>query len=193
MNIRIAALATLAFLAAGCSQKDPAAEAIDAAEGALEAVYEDAQKYVPERYVEVKGELEAARKAFDEERYTDAIALVMDVPAHAEELAKVSAEAKQKHIAELNAEWTRLSGSLPGLVAGIETRLGDLGKMRKLPEGIDKQLIEEANAAAGSAKGAWDEASAAFMAGDFDTAVSKARDVEAMTQELMARLGIQAG
>ena len=193
MNIRIAALAVLAFLAVGCSQKDPAAEAIDAAEGALEAVYEDAQKYVPERYAEVKAELEAARKAFDEERYADAIALVMDVPAHAEELAKVSAEAKQKHIAELNAEWTRLSGSLPGLVAGIETRLGELGKMRKLPEGIDKQLIEEANAAAGSAKGAWDEASAAFMAGDFDAAVTKARDVEAMIQDLMARLGIQAG
>ena len=193
MNIRIAALAALVFLATGCSQKDPAAEAIDAAEGALEAVYEDAQKYVPERYAEVKAELESARKAFDEERYADAIAAVKDVPAHAEELAKVSVEAKQKHLAELNAEWTRLSGSLPGLVAGIETRLGELGKMRKLPEGIDKQLLEEAKAAAGSAKGAWDEASAAFMAGDFDTAVSKARDVEAMTQELMARLGIQAG
>jgi len=87
MNIRIAALAALVFLATGCSQKDPAAEAIDAAEGALEAVYEDAQKYVPERYAEVKAELESARKAFDEERYADAIAAVKDVPAHAEELA----------------------------------------------------------------------------------------------------------
>jgi len=193
MNIRISALAALVFLATGCSQKDPAAEAIDAAEGALEAVYEDAQKYVPERYTEVKAELETARKAFDEERYADAIATVKDVPAHAEELAKVSLEAKQKHLAELNAEWTRLSGSLPGLVAGIETRLGELGKMRQLPKGIDKQLLEEANAAIGSAKGAWDEASAAFMAGDFDAAVTKARDVEAMTQDLMVRLGIQAG
>ncbi len=193
MNIRIAALATLVILAAGCSQKDPAAEAIDAAEGALEAVYEDAQKYVPERYAEVKAELEAARRAFDEERYTDAIATVKDVPAHAEELAKVSVEAKQKHLAELNAEWTRLSGSLPGLVAGIEARLGELGKLRQLPKGMDKQLLEEANAAAGSAKGAWDEASAAFMAGDFDAAVTKARDVETMTQDLMVRLGIQAG
>jgi hypothetical protein len=193
MNIRIAALAALVVLAAGCSQQDPAAEAIDAAESALEAVYEDAQKYVPERYAEVKAELEAARQAFDEERYTDAIATVKDVPAHAEELAKVSLEAKQKHLADLDTEWTRLAGSLPGLVAGIETRLGELGKMRKLPEGMDKQLLEEANAAIGSAKGAWDEASSAFMAGDFDAAVTKARDVEAMTQDLMVRLGIQAG
>ena len=193
MHIRLAALAALVFLAAGCSQKDPAAEAIDAAEGALEAVYEDAQKYVPERYAEVKAELDAARKAFDEERYADAIAAVKDVPAHAEELANVTVEAKQKSLAELNAEWTRLSGSLPGLIAGIETRLGELGNMRKLPKGMDKQLLAEANAAFDSAKGAWDEASAAFMAGDFVAAVTKARDAEAMAQELMARLGMQAG
>lgn len=193
MNTRIAALAALVFLAAGCSQKDPAAQAIDAAEGALQAVYEDAQKYVPDKYAEVKAELETARKAFDEERYSEAIAAVKDVPAHAEELAKASAEAKQKRLAELNSEWTRLSGSLPGLVTGIQTRLGELGKMRKLPKGMDKRLLDEANAAFGSAKGAWDEASAAFTAGDFETAVSKARDVEAMTQDLMARLGMQAG
>ncbi len=193
MKIRLAALAALVFLAGGCSQKDPAAEAIDAAEGALEAVYEDAQKYVPERYAEVKAELETARKAFDEERYTDAIAAVKDVPAHAEELARISVEAKQKRLVELNGEWTQLSGSLPGLVAGIETRLGELGKMRKLPKGMDKQLLSEANAAFGSAKGAWDEASAAFTVGDLETAVTKARDVESMAQDLMARLGMQAG
>ena len=193
MKIRLAALAALVFLAGGCSQKDPAAEAIDAAEGVLEAVYEDAQKYVPERYAEVKAELETARKAFDEERYTDAIAAVKDVPAHAEELARISVEAKQKRLAELNGEWTQLSGSLPGLVAGIETRLGELGKMRKLPKGMDKQLLSEANAAFGSARGAWDEASAAFTVGDLETAVTKARDVESMAQDLMARLGMQAG
>ena len=193
MNIRIAAIAVLALLATGCSQKDPAAEAIDAAEGALQAVYEDAQKYVPDRYAEVKSELEAARKAFDEERYAEAIALVKDVPAHAEELAKISVEAKQKRLAELDSDWKRLSGSLPGRVAGIETRLAELGKMRKLPSGMDKQLLDEANAAFGSAKEAWDDANTAFMAGDLDGAVSKAASVESMTQDLMARLGMQAG
>ena len=183
----------LVLLATGCSQKDPAAEAIDAAEGALQAVYEDAQKYVPEHYAEVKAELEAARKAFDEERYAEAIALVKDVPAHAEELAKISVEAKQKRLAELDSEWKRLSGSLPGRVAGIETRLAELGKMRKLPKGMDKQLLDEANAAFGSAKDAWDDASTAFTAGDVEAAVSKATNVESMTQDLMARLGMQAG
>ncbi|MGH7187037.1 MAG: hypothetical protein ACREIB_12270, partial [Pseudomonadota bacterium] len=155
--IRNALLATLVAAAAACSQKDPAQEAIAAAEDVLAAVYEDAQKYVPERYAEVKAELEAARTAFNEERYADAITAVKDLPAHAEQLAKEAAAAKEKRVSELNADWARLSNSLPGLLSGIGTRLDELGKMRQLPEGMDKQLLEETRAAFASAHSAWDE------------------------------------
>jgi tetratricopeptide (TPR) repeat protein len=190
---RIAALASLLVLATACSQKDPAQEAITAAENALAAVYEDAQKYVPARYDEVKAELEAARAAFNEERYADAIAAVKSVPAHAEELAREIVTAKQQRLSELNADWARLSGSLPGLMTNIGSRLGELGKMRRLPAGMDKQLLEEANAAYGSAQSAWEEAGGAFTAGDLEGAVGKARAVESMAQDLVTRLGMQAG
>jgi hypothetical protein len=191
--IRIAALAALALAATACSQKDPAQEAITAAEGALAAVYDDAQKYLPERYAEVKAELDAGRKAFEEKRYADAITAVKDVPAHAEALSKEVVTAKQQKLSELNADWARLSGSLPGLMTNIGARLAELGKMRKLPAGMDKQLLDEANAAYTSAQAAWDEASAAFSAGDLETAVGKARDAEGTAQDLVARLGMQAG
>jgi hypothetical protein len=187
-----AALAAALALAA-CSQKDPANEAIEAAANALNAVYEDAQKYVPERYAEVKAELDAARKAFEQERYADAIAAVKDVPAHAEALAQEAAAAKKKHVAEMNAEWTRLSGSLPDRFTGIGSRLDDLGRMKKLPEGMDRQLLDEAKAAFASAQSAWEEAGAAFARGDLDAAVGKAKDAEGMAQDLVARLGMQAG
>ncbi len=190
---RLAVLAAILAAAAGCSQKDPAQEAITAAENALAAVYEDAQKYLPERYAEVKADLEKARAAFNEERYTDAIAAVKDVPAQAEALARDAVDARQKKIAELNADWVRLSGSLPDLMAGIGERLGDLGKLKRLPKGMDQQLLDEANAAYGSAQVAWEEAGAAFNAGNLEGAVGKARDVEAMAQDLVTRLGIQAG
>ena len=49
----LAAIAATLALGA-CSQKDPTEEAITAAENALNAVYEEAEKYVPERYAEVK-------------------------------------------------------------------------------------------------------------------------------------------
>jgi len=190
---RVAALAALLAVATACSQKDPAQEAIAAAENALAAVYEDAQKYLPARYAEIKAELEDARAAFNEERYADAIAAVKDVPAHAEELAKEVVTARQQRLSELNADWARLSGSLPDLMAGIGTRLGELGKMRRLPAGMDKQLLEEANAAYASAQSAWEEAGSAFTAGDFEGAVGKARDAEAMAQDLVTRLGMQPG
>lgn len=191
--IRIVALAAIALAATACSQKDPAAEAITAAEGALAAVYDDAQKYLPERYAEVKAELDAGRKAFDEERYADAITAVKDVPAHAEALSKEVVTAKQKKLSELNADWARLSGSLPGLMTNIGARLAELGQMRKLPDGMDQQLLDEANAAHASASAAWDEAGQAFNAGDLETAVGKARDAEGTAQDLVARLGMQAG
>ena len=194
MRLRILIAAGAAALAlAGCSQRDPAAEAIAAAENALNAVYEDAEKYVPERYAEVKGELVAARKAFDEERYADAIAAVKDVPAHAEALGKEAAAAKEKHVAALNADWARLSGSLPDLLAGIDGRLEELGRMKKLPDGMDKQLLDEANAAFESARSTWDEAGAASAKGDVEAAVGKAKDAEAMAQDLVGRLGMQTG
>jgi hypothetical protein len=190
--IRIVAVAALALAAAACSQKKPAEEAIAAAESALQAVYDDAQKYLPERYAEVKGELDAGRKAFDEERYADAITAVKDVPAHAEALSKEVVAAKQKKLSELNADWERLSGSLPGLLTNIGARLAELGKMRRLPEGMDKQVLDEANAAHASANAAWGEAGQAFNAGDLETAVAKARDAEGTAQDLVARLGMQA-
>lgn len=189
--IRIVALAALALAAAACSQKKPAEEAITAAEGALQAVYDDAQKYLPERYAEVKAELDAGRKALAEERYADAITAVKDVPAHAEALSKDVVTAKQKKLSELNADWARLSGSLPGLLTNIGARLAELGKMRKLPADMDQQLLDEANAAFASANAAWNEAGQAFNAGDLEAAVAKAHDAEGTAQDLVARLGMQ--
>ena len=184
--------AVLLVVAAGCSQRDPAQEAITAAENALAAIYEDAQKYLPERYAEVKGQLESARAALKEERYAEAIAAVRNVPAEAESLAQEAAAAKARRIAELNAEWSRISGSLPDLLAGIGGRLGELAKLRKLPEGMDRQLLDEAGAALASARTAWEEAGAAQARDDLETAVAKARDAEGMAQDLVGRLGMPA-
>jgi hypothetical protein len=192
VSIRNLAVALAAFLAlSACSQKDPAREAIEAAENALNAVYEDAGKYLPERYAAVKSDLDTARKAFDEERYADAIAAVKDIPAAAEALAKDAAAAREAHVSGLNADWARISEGLPGLLAAIGGRLEELGAMRRLPEGMDRKLLDEANAALASARSAWDEAGAAQAAGDLEGAVDKARAAEGMAQDLAARLGMQ--
>jgi len=194
VNFRIMAATLAAVLAvAACSQKDPAREAIDAAEEALNAIYDDAGKYLPERYAAVKADLDTARAAFGEERYADAIAAVREVPAAAEALAKDAAAAKAEHVAGLNADWTRLSGSLPDLLTGIGGRIEDLGQMRKLPEGMDRQLLDETKAAYASAQSAWAEAGTMFGNGDLESAVARARAAEGMAQDLVVRLGMPTG
>jgi hypothetical protein len=77
------------------------------------------------------------------------------------------------------------------VLAGIGGRLEELGQMRRLPEGMDKQLLAEAGAAHASAQSAWAEAGAAFGNGDLDAAVTRGRAAEGMAQDLGARLGMQ--
>ena len=64
--------------------------------------------------------------------------------------------------------------------------------MRRLPEGMDKQLLEETKAAHASAGAAWQEAGSAFANGDLEGAVDKARAAEGMAQDVVARLGMPA-
>ena len=59
---------------------------------------------------------------------------------------------------------------------------------------MDKQLLEEAKAAFASAQGAWDEAGGGIRGRAISTPRStKARDAEGMAQDLVGRLGMQAG
>ncbi len=192
-GIKFVAITALALLAVACSQKDPAQAAVTAAEDALAAISEDALKYVPDQYGEVKASLDEARGALNEERYKDAIAAVKDVPARAEAVATAAATAKQAFMETLNSDWANLAGGLPGQISAIGSRLAELGKMRRLPKGMDAAMLTEANTIFTTAQDSWNTASAAFGAGDLEAAVARAHDVHGTLQGLMTRLGMSAG
>lgn len=191
-HFKAAAIVLGALLVAACSQKDPAAKALDAAESALAAVHEDAMKYVPEQYDAVKSQLNTAREAFQAEKYGDALTAVKEIPARAKELGDAAASKKKEVIAQLNGEWTSLSAGVPGMVKSIEDKLAELGKMKKLPSGLDKEAVDAASTSLTEAKASWDVASQAFTAGNLEEAVSKARSVESAARELMTKLGLSA-
>lgn len=186
----LAAALLAATLIAGCSQQDPAAKAIDAAEGALAAVHEDALKYIPEQYNEVKAQLDAARKAFESEEYGAALNAVKDVPARASALAEAAAAKKTEVLAQLSGDWMTLTASLPATVTAIEGKLAELGKLRKLPEGLDADGLADANGALTTAKATWEQATQAFTAGNVEEAVAKGREVQAAATALMGKLGM---
>ena len=143
-HVKAAAIVLGALLVAACSQKDPAQKALDAAESALAEVHEDAMKYVPEQYDAVKSELNAAHQAFQAEKYGDALTAVKNLPAKAKELGEAAAAKKKEVVAQLNTDWNGLSAGVPGMVKSIEDKLGELGKMRRLPAGLDRETVDSA-------------------------------------------------
>jgi len=190
---RIWALVALALIVAatpGCSQKDPAAEAIAAAEQSLADVHESAMKYLPDQYDVIKADLEKARKAFEEQKYADALAAVKTIPARAQQLGEDAATAKEAATAQLTETWNALSGSIPERLAQLEARLAELGKLRQLPAGIEQKSINIAESSVEWARKEWDEASAAFAAGKLEEAAKLAKAVDTLLVTGMTVVGL---
>lgn len=187
---RLLVLLLAAALVTACSQKKPAAIAIDAAESALAEVHEEAQKYIPEQYAEVKARLDEGRRAFSDERYDEALAIVKGVPARARELGEAAAAAREELAAEINRDWARLTESMPGLLAGLESRLAELGKVRRLPEGVTADAVEHASSGLDVAREAWSQAGRAFESGNLEGAVARALESERLVRELLKSVGI---
>jgi hypothetical protein len=190
---RIWALVALAMIVAatlGCSQKNSSSEAIAAAEQSLADVHELAMKYVPDHYAEVKADLEKARKAFEEQKYDEALAAVKTVPARAKQLGEEAAAAKEAALARLGEDWKALDASIPGRLADLENRLGELERSRQLPAGIEQDTVSKARSGLEWANKEWSEATASFAAGKVEEAVSAAQTVEYLLVTRMRALGM---
>lgn len=190
---RIWALVALAMIVAatlGCSQKDPAAEAIVAAEQSLVDVHESAMKYVPDQYAAIKADLEKARKAFEEQKYAEALAAVKTIPARAKQLGEEAAAAKEAATARLTETWGELSDSIPERLAQLEARLVDLGKLRQLPAGIEQKSVNIAQSSLEWARKEWDNATAAFAEGKLEEAAKLAQAVDTLLATGMTAVGL---
>ncbi len=184
----VAALALLAL--AACSQQGPAEKAVDAAESALAAVHEDAVKYVPDEYKAVKADLDRARESIKAGKYAEALDAIAKVPERASTLATHAAEAKATLAEKLKGDWKGLTDTVPGMVSSVEAKLAELSATKKLPEGMDKALLDDAALTLTRAKEAWATANEKFAAGDFEQAVANALGTRTLTQKLMVVLGM---
>ena len=183
-NPRILAARVLGVaLATGCSQQDPAEQAVAAAEQALADIHERALKYVPDEYGALKSDLDAARKLFQEQKYGEALAAARDLPGEARSLGERATAAFEALQAELKAQWPGYADTLPGQIAALEARVQELSAAKKLPEGIEARDLRAASDALPYATKAWTDALAAFEQGDLEGAVARARAVEMLTTQ----------
>jgi hypothetical protein len=183
-----AALALAVALGSGCSQQEPAQKAVDAAEQALASVSDDALKYIPQQYAELKTELDAARKALDEQKYAEAIKAAEGLPARAQALGAAAVAARETLAAQLKVDWERLKGSMPARLAALEDRVTELAKAKRLPEGVDRGAVDRARSGFEVARQAWADATNAFDQGNLEGAVARGQESERLITELMATI-----
>ena len=189
-STRAAGALLIGLFATACSQKEPAWKAIEAGEDAMAEVYADAQKYIPRQYAEVKTALEEARQAYDSGNYADALSKAQGLPAKAAELGQAAAAARETLHQQLTVEWQQFTAGLPGLLDGLQGRLTELEKARRLPEGVTKDAVERAGKGLAVARNAWSEALAAFEAGNLEGAATRAGESERLVTELMTDVGM---
>lgn len=187
-GMKIVLLVVLGLFVAGCSMsKEPAEKAIKSAEGVFNAIKGEAMKYAAVETQAVEKAILAAKDKYDRNEYDAAFKLATELPDKINQLAAISGARK----AEWLKGWESAGKELPAMLDALQARVEELSKRKKLPAGIDKAKIEEAQAAQAALTQAWTEAKNTHAAGDLIDAVTKAKAAREKTVEAMTALGMQ--
>ena len=182
----LACVLMVAGFAACNTDKAPADAAIKAGDQAIQAVADDAGKYVPEKLEEAQAALAAAKDKFAKGEYKEALAAGTELTTKANDLAAAAATKKE----ELTKAWNDLAATLPQTVASIQAKIAELGKSKKLPKGMDAAKLTQAKDGLASITTSWTEASAAFAEGKLNDALAKASGLKEKGAEVLALLGM---
>ena len=188
----VAALA--AVLLSGCNtQKGPAEQAVAGAQAALDAVRDDAQKYVPEQLGGVEEKLSDMKGSFAKGDYAGVLAAAPGVTASINSMKDAAAAKKNEAVvalAKAKDDWGPASSAVPKMVDDLGKRVETLSKTKKLPKGVTKEAVAAAKTGLDSLKSTWADANNAATSGDFTTAMAKADAVKSKAAEMMKSLGM---
>jgi hypothetical protein len=179
MRTRLALWTLVGLLAACASQMQPAKQAIDSVESAINAAAADAGKYVPDQLASAQAKLVNLKTAFDNKDYKAVIAGAPSALAEAQALVGIAAAKKEEVMKAMTAEWTVVSASLPQLMGAVQSRLAVLAKSRKPPAGVDVAAAKTDMTDAGTM---WAQAQSASTAGNLDVAVDAAKKAKAKAE-----------
>jgi hypothetical protein len=185
---RYTAITAAAIILAACAgQKQPAQKLIGDIEATVTAASAEAAKYVPDQLADVQTKLGALKASYGKQDYAAVVTGGPAVLTAAQGLATAAAAKKDEMLKALNDEWTGLSGSVPGAIVAIQSRIDLLSKKssKKMAAGID---LAAAKSGLTDATSLWSKAQAAFAAGNLDEAVSIAKDVKAKVDALARSL-----
>lgn len=183
---KLIALVLMAGVTVACaSQKEPAEMALNGLDQAVAAAQPEIEKYAAGEMAGVTAAAAAARTKFEGGDYAGVIADVQTATTTLSTAAQAAAAKK----AELTTEWAGFA-TLPAMVGQVTAKVAELAAMRRLPRGMTKAVVTEAQGSLDKVNTLWADASAAFQQGDLMAAVAKAKDAKPMVESLMSSLGM---
>ena len=78
------------------------------------------------------------------------------------------------------------------MIAAIETKVTELSAMKKLPAGMDAQMLEGMKTELAAAQQQWSQAATAFQEGRVAEAMQYGMAVKASAEGMMGKLGMSA-
>jgi hypothetical protein len=195
-SIWVAALASAALLIGCSSQKEPATNALAAAESALAAFRDDAAKYAGNDLAGIDatiGDLKAKLAAGD---YKGILAAAPDLTSKIGGLKDMVGAKKaemEAALAKATTDWGGLSTDLPQMLQALQSRVDALSASKRLPPKLDAAKFDSAKSGLAALKSNWEAASAAFASGNVLEAVSKAQAAKTAGTDAMTALGMNAG
>lgn len=173
--------------ACGDRQKDATEEAINAAQSAINSVRAEAEKYVPEQLHAAETTLQSARNSLEKGDYGAALAGARDAANKARDIAVAAAGTKE----EWKKTWNDLNESMPKSMDQVKNRIDAYSHGARMPEGLDKDVLEEAKKQYAELKQSWENAKAAAQQGNLGDAIQKSTGLRDAVAKLKAMLGIK--
>jgi hypothetical protein len=174
ISLVITLCVSIVILIACTSYKEPAEQAIKAAEEAINATKAEAVKYVPDQVKSLESALAAVKDKFTKGDYEAAIKEAQSLVDKAKGVVE-AAKAKKE---ELTKNWTDLSQGLTKMVEAIQNRVDVLSKSKKLPANLTAEKFAEAKSGLTAAKEEWAKALESFKSGNLTDAISVANSVK---------------
>lgn len=182
------ALAGLLLATACANQMQPAKQALEGADNAVNAASADASKYAPDKFASLQSRLADLKASFDKKDYAKVLTDAPGVSIDAGSLAQVAAAKKSEAMKALATAWTDMSSSVSKLMETVQTRVDALGKARRVPKGVD---LPAAKSALADATALWQKAQSSNNAGDVQEAVNMGKDVKARIEAAADALKLQ--
>jgi hypothetical protein len=183
----LSVIVSLILVACVPANKEPASEAIKAAEGAFNTVKNEAVKYIPDQAKGVEDAIKAAKENFDKGNFDTALETAKAIPEKVMVLTTAIAIKK----AELTKSWEEISGEVSGMLDVINERLDTLSASKRLPKTLNKAKLEDAKTDYEAAAKMWDEAKSTFSGGNMVDAIAKAKTVKEKAMAVINNLLIK--